>query len=228
MGTDIHGVVQQRFKPSRFDPFGKEHDITPAQIEFSKKWHTVCEVEDSRNYRLFAALADVRNGYGFAGVPTHVPIRPIAEPRGLPDDFDAKEAVRFLPQYMGEDAYDPVWITGDHSQTWLSLEEIVNWDGWDQDLNATGVITRKQYGEWDHNSPPPGGWSGSISGGDIVLAEDGVVPPENWTHCRVYWSWPLRDSCSIFIKWLEYVRELTRDHDGTGYNEARLVIGFDS
>ena len=35
---------------------------------------------------VFAALADVRNGYGFAGVPTHEAIKPISEARGLPED----------------------------------------------------------------------------------------------------------------------------------------------
>ena len=44
MGCDIHGVVQSRWS--------------------NGDWHTECEMEDSRNYKLFAILANVRNGLG--------------------------------------------------------------------------------------------------------------------------------------------------------------------
>ena len=67
MGTDIHIVVE----------IYKDHgwhltDIVPSQ---------------DRNYRAFAVLADVRNGYGFAGFSTGDAVIPISEPRGLPDDM---------------------------------------------------------------------------------------------------------------------------------------------
>lgn len=51
---------------------------------------------DNRNYDLFAALADVRNGVGFAGVKTGKAIEPIAMPRGIPDDADP-DTVSMLP-----------------------------------------------------------------------------------------------------------------------------------
>lgn len=70
MGTDIHGV---------FQAFDAE----------TKKWQDIpSEYEQSRHYQLFAVLADVRNGYGFAGVQTGEPVKPIAKPRGLPPDFE--------------------------------------------------------------------------------------------------------------------------------------------
>lgn len=58
MGTDIHGVFQA------FDN-GQWRDVESSY-------------EQDRHYQLFAVLAGVRNGYGFAGVPTGEPVTPIA------------------------------------------------------------------------------------------------------------------------------------------------------
>jgi len=40
-----------------------------------------------RNYNAFAILADVRNGYGFAGCDTGDGFVPISTPKGFPDDM---------------------------------------------------------------------------------------------------------------------------------------------
>src|SRR5688572_19515783 len=61
VGTDIHGWVEVR-------PAG----------DGKAPWAKVGEVPDDRNYVLFSLLADAR-GDGT--------IRPIAEPRGLPEDY---------------------------------------------------------------------------------------------------------------------------------------------
>lgn len=45
---------------------------------------------DSRNYDLFAILADVRNGTGFAGCKTSYGFNPISMPKGLPEDITAE------------------------------------------------------------------------------------------------------------------------------------------
>jgi hypothetical protein len=95
MGCDIHGLSQIRYGDS--------------------EWFDCDTIEDGRNYRLFAALAGVRNGFGFAGIATHEPIIPIAEPRGLPEDFVNDEDEHCM---------------GDHSFSWLHMSEIVSWPGW--------------------------------------------------------------------------------------------------
>lgn len=89
MGCDIHGRVQRRY-------------------DNREKWFDDGEIEDARNYPLFAALAGVR-GYGLG-------IAPISEPRGLPAD--------------NAEAPDDFWF-GDHSYSWLTLAEIRDWPGWD-------------------------------------------------------------------------------------------------
>jgi hypothetical protein len=95
MGADIHGVLQSRFSNDG-------------------NWWTECEIEDTRHYALFSALADVRNYYS---------IKPISDPRGLPEDFPANDDQ--------EHGYRKTWM-GDHSYTWLTLEEIRDWPGWDE------------------------------------------------------------------------------------------------
>lgn len=65
MGTDIHGVFQRR------NPETKQWEDIPHKYEMN------------RHYQLFAMLAGVRNGTGFAGVKTGEPVKPISEPRGV-------------------------------------------------------------------------------------------------------------------------------------------------
>ncbi|HEY6020345.1 MAG TPA: hypothetical protein VIY48_10690 [Candidatus Paceibacterota bacterium] len=80
-----------------------------------KRWTTISGIEDDRNYALFAALADVRNYGG---------ITPIDKPRGLPEGFEGEAGDVYAP--------DGMWM-GDHSYSWLSIDELVSWDGWDQE-----------------------------------------------------------------------------------------------
>lgn len=102
MGADIHGVYQTRFKL---------HDGKMST------WRTGGEVEDARNYWLFGALAGVRR---------HFEVKPIAEGRGLPEDFDMVD--ESTPLYWARGG--EVWM-GDHSHTWMTTKEILEWDGWD-------------------------------------------------------------------------------------------------
>lgn len=71
-----------------------------------------------RSYRVFSFLAGVRNYSG---------VTPISEPRGLPDDVQYPD---------GEDAD---WFFGDHSFSWLSVDELeaFNYDAMMVDRRAT-------------------------------------------------------------------------------------------
>ena len=72
MGTDIHSI---------------------AQVQVDGKWRTVAVGigGDPRSYNMFAMLADVRNGRGFAGIKTSDPFPVIQEQRGLPSDLVLNE-----------------------------------------------------------------------------------------------------------------------------------------
>jgi hypothetical protein len=194
MGTDIHGFLESRRR-------------------LSQGWFRECEIDDSRNYVVFAVLADVRNGYGFAGVPTHQPLKPIAEPRGLPEDRTAG---------YGDDADGEF---GDHSFSWLTLAEIADWPGWDQTLHEEGWIRREQYAAWlEHPGVPRGGWSGGVSGRSVVHADHAANQfPDGWTHVNVSWTRPLREPCATFLAWLDYAKAKVGDE-----REGRVVFGFDS
>lgn len=224
MGTDIHGVLETRY-------------------DRETRWFPECTMEDDRNYAVFAMLANVRNGRGFAGIETHVPIQPISEPRGWPRDFNLYECMSWLNPGAGyrkpreanlpvcpENLYrEELWLEGDgeipwlgdHSFSWLSIKELKEWTGWSQTLFETGYISRHQYERWDRVSPPDG-WCGMISGPDIVLAQDGVPPPADWTHVRVSWDRPLSHSVAVFKAWVDYAALKTEGR------EARIVFGFDS
>ncbi len=119
MGTDIHGVFQSKR---------------------SGKWVSVpTKYSFDRHYALFAWLGDIRNGHGFAGVPTHTRITPLSCNRGLPDDFEYEDddgaevllPVESLPEWRRESAEPDenglcrYWM-GEHSYSWLSAEEILN------------------------------------------------------------------------------------------------------
>jgi len=78
---------------------------------------------DWRSYGLFGFLADVRN---YSAVP------PIAEARGLPSDFKM------------DDEED--WL-GDHSHSWLSVQELAAFD-YDAQLEDRRVARQIASGLW--------------------------------------------------------------------------------
>lgn len=194
MGTDIHGILQSRWSSD-------------------SNWFDECEIEDDRNYRLFAALAGVRNGYGFAGVYRHEPLEPIAGDRGIPDDFKMSDETH---------GYRKTWM-GDHSYTWMTLDEIINWDGWDKKLAMAGYISRQQYENWKPGTSPDS-WSGDVRvpGKENADHNKGIFP-DGWEYIRVEWAdTTVRECCETFLRWIEYAKSKC------GNREARIVIGFDS
>jgi len=120
MGTDIHTIFQKK---------------TP------EGWEDIdSDYEQKRHYYLFSWLADVRNGYGFAGVLTYDPVIPLSKPRGYPPDFQVEDDYHKIARsslrgsgesYWIEEDQDPkdpdhlnLWM-GDHSHSWLSGQEIL-------------------------------------------------------------------------------------------------------
>lgn len=71
-----------------------------------------------RSYRTFTLLAGVRDG--------GEGIEPIAQPRGLPDDLSPE--LRSACEAMSEDDTESSWWWfGDHSHSWLTLAEILEY-----------------------------------------------------------------------------------------------------
>ena len=185
MGCDIH-MRAEYFSRDKWQPIGAifPYDFWSPFREgqpYSPRPLTP-QPYSGRNYTLFAVLADVRNGYGFAGVPTHKPLEPIAEPRGLPEDmadhdytiepfYSAEEEAAEIAEADDEDLPPPdrkAWIFGDHSFSWLTLTELLAYD-YDQTLPETGVIPAQHFVAMeDSGQTVPDSWSGGVGGPNIV------------------------------------------------------------
>lgn len=184
MGCDIHGVFQKKT---------------------SEGWEDVeTEYEFNRHYYLFATLAGVRNGRGFAGIPTHSPVVPISEPRGVPDDMEI-----YNDEYGGN-------FMGDHSHSWLTGQEILAREH-TESVWFTGIVSLELFKSWDGISEPEY-YSGGIWGNDVVIADSPVAVNELTTHVRVYWK--EKPELSYFF---DEVKRLVSLH-----GEIRFVFGFDS
>jgi hypothetical protein len=173
----------------------------------------------------------VRNGYGFAGHPTGEAVMPIAEPRGLPDDFamdgDAHPlaALEHMDprrrKYHEADEKLEQWM-GDHSHSWLTGDEILAWAEKAPEVLKAGVLDRAAYETWDGTSRPTS-YCGAIFGNDVARINDNAVEKEqmpNWTHIFCHWSSELRAELAYFF---DEVARLVSEH-----GNVRFVFGFDS
>lgn len=231
MGTDIHGVFQRRVPQT-----GAWEDI-PHRYEMG------------RHYQLFAVLAGVRNGTGFAGVVTGEAVKPISEPRGYPDGFVSRaprDAENLEPgddpeeleddrhpathaavdprrqKYYAPEAVRGIWM-GDHSFSWLSGEEMLAWHAKAPIVVAAGVLERAAYEAWDKESEPES-YCGGVGGAGVRVIEEPQVgkpgEPKNWTHVRVTWDRGLKSDLAYFF---DEVWRLAAEH-----GDIRFVFGFDS
>ena len=239
MGTDIHLRVERR------NPVTNQWENIPDAFpswpypkddEGNIIWPD--DSPDDRNYNIFAFLAGVRNGYGFAGVYRHEPLKPQFPKRGLPDDIDktrlnceAKGIIYNGPDTDDYDSYD--WL-GDHSFTWATITELRACP-WEAEFESGGVISMEEYKAWKDAgaSGPPSTWSGGISGQDIETwtaeafeAYEGAMPEGKQIFIQIHWTWkPLLNSG--FYRWVHgnkvegFVREL-------GGENVRVIMGFDN
>ena len=176
MGTDIHPVVECYRDGS---------------------WHLVeADLPRDRNYWGFAVLADVRNGHGFGGLDTGDPITPIDEPRGLPPDASPELRAALKKNH---------WLLGDHSISWVTLEELL-----DYDLDAP-VICRASV-------PPEEAERMRASGEPPRLFAAYSADPD-WV--RLEWYEPLRNRAWLILRLIEALIPLGAP------GEVRLVFGFD-
>lgn len=161
MGADIHSMAEEyrtRYARQGENPTSRwvpiSSDIFPRPSWRGEGRGTV--PLSSRNYDLFALLADVRNGYGFAGIKRGDPIQPLAQPRGVPEDA----SFAWLAEVDG-------WDVDMHSHSYFTLAELIEFEAdgkFDQPIRRTGAISAEQYEEIKRTGGKPTDWSGSISG----------------------------------------------------------------
>lgn len=134
MGCDIHITVESRARGATggWEAGGWEAVAVPKRM--MREYELACMRDRPgfradwlhRNYMLFSMLAGVRNDFG---------VKPIAQPRGWPDD--ATEEAEFNRKDYGVDG---------HSHSWLSLGEIMAYEPSDE--------VRDRCGRWFHEVLP--------------------------------------------------------------------------
>jgi hypothetical protein len=149
MGCDIH------LYPEVFD--GREWRYADNLVKSQYGDYMKGEFDwdfSSRNYSFFAMLADVRNGYGFAGVDTGDGYVPISVPKGVPDNAS--------PEVWAE---NEKWRGDGHSHSHLTLAELLAYD-WEQYSIRRGVVGPGEYIKFKKNGRPSM-WSGAVGGANV-------------------------------------------------------------
>lgn len=221
MGCDIHTKAEIRHDYGN-GPYWKAVTVpvfkNPYYSETSdlSVWNYPYQSEpySGRNYDLFAFLADVRNGRGFAGVYTGERITPVAEPRGVPNDASKK-----WKKYVKR------WGSDLHSTSYFTLAELEAAD-WDQTIIKSGVLTALDY-ERIRDSGfilKPESWSGGVSGGGIITitpeqydaGERGDGDPttaldQSDRDPKNFWSGGYKGKTYVQYRWTSTVREMVGD-----------------
>lgn len=194
MGTDIHPIVEVKV------------DETWTRVLYEP------EAIHSRNYDLFALLANVRNGIGFAGIKMGEGWKPLSDPRGLPSDMNPYND------------YD----LGDHSFSYATLKELIEFFNIEQISRKYGVISILQYKSYIKGTRPSN-YSGGIIGQNIITINEqyieGIIDYGRNVDIYIQVSWLEKSTNAVnhfineVIPWMESLGEP---------ENVRLVFGFDS
>lgn len=205
MGCDIHCFVEAKNKET-------------GEWEFRGDAPSY----DNRNYDTFAILANVRNGWGFAGVVTGQGFNSISMPRGVPADISS----------LVEEERER-WDGAGHSYSFFNLKELLAYD-WDQGTEHQGIVNRWEYQETKERGKPKS-WCGEVSGPGIkkvtneemdALIASGAGTSNHYT--TVHWKESYRESASDFCD--EFLPELQKFAESCGLeqDEVRIVFWFDN
>lgn len=230
MGCDIHLYVEKKVD-GKWQIQGKFEDADDEGYrEFSGP-----SFYNERNYNLFAVLADVRNGRGFAGITTGKGFNPISEPRGVPDD--ASEDYFCMVEQWGCDG---------HSHSHHTLRQLLEYD-WTQTSKIEGWLSMAEFEEWSrwyrqHNKGPKSYYAG-ISGTHVkhistkeaeALFENvpwperkSVVEKHANTYVHASWELPYHKCAQHF--WFETIPKLLALAESAEHvDDVRIVFFFDN
>lgn len=179
-------------------------------------------IYDGRNYDLFAILANVRNGYGFAGVDTGDGFIPISMPKDLPNDVST-----FVKREADH------WDGDGHSHSYLTVKELMDYD-WNQQTVQRGLVSEKQYEVYKEKGIPDT-YSGDVWGQNIVHISneqmdgllEGTFEREDGKdyYTRVSWGESYIEAVGEFYtKTIPTLKELAGDH----LEDVRIVFWFDN
>jgi hypothetical protein len=220
MGCDIHCYAEIKNSRGKYEKvankFINAYYDPDSKFEWNKEKYTdepIC----LRNYELFAILADVRNGYGFAGCDTGDGFNIISEPKGIPSDVSNE--IREKSDSLDCDG---------HSHSYLTVDEILNFD-WNQTSTLRGFVNLEQYKKYKETGAVYD-YCGYVSGNsvehiDIDQMDEFIKNPPNddkQYYAQLEWEESYRDCIpNIFFDNISILREL-------GGDDARLVFWFDN
>lgn len=154
----------------------------------------------NRNYNLFSILADVRNGYGFAGVDTGDGFKPISKPKGVP-----KNCSEFYKKQVEE------WGVDGHSHSYFSLKELKDYNWYEQKTIHRGLVNPKEYKHWLKKKGRPREWCSGTS---------------DETYKPVMWEETYYESAKDFVdKTIPSLEKLLKYPDVL---DVRIVFFFDN
>lgn len=224
MGCDIHSFVEIKHKKTgKWEKAtGFKSDSYNANSDYfgTDEYLKGSSLLDGRNYSMFAILADVRNGYGFAGCDTGDAIRPISLPKGLPDDVSDE-----VKQESDE------WGVDGHSHSWLTAEEIQNYKNNPPEKKQRGWVTTEVFKDWI-NGGKPYPCCGFVQGQNVIHAsnDDCITVqeqnPDKWVYTQIEWTEHITE-CASFLFGDALKQLMNRSESGKG-DDIRLVFWFDN
>ena len=251
MGCDIHSRLEI-LRPAGWNGAKAAHWECVSTPLFENGWYSADRPLSDwnapmrvrplsyRNYRLFAMLADVRNGDRHDGGGGDW-VQPIADPKGVP--WDASEEWKQEAEEWGGDM---------HSHSFFTLAELdaYNWGGI---VFNRGYITEEQYLVLRGTNDAPQSWSGGVGGGNILAMtaieyEDALAlgnlakikAGDGWGERKIYvqyqWSTTryeemgeLKDAMEIMRDYQPGANATPENPEGIADPEAiRVVFGFDN
>lgn len=230
MGCDIHLYVEKKID-GQWKIQGKLED---ADDEGYRKFSGP-SFYDGRSYNLFAILADVRNGRGFAGVKTGEGFNPISEPRGVPDD--ASEEYRYMVEQ---------WDCDGHSHSHHTLRQLLEYN-WTQTSKLEGWLSMVEWERWSRwgreHGEGPESYCDGVSGPHVkhistqeaeALFEDvpwperaRVIEEHSDTYVHASWELPYHKCTRHF--WFETIPKLLAlVESAEHFDDVRIVFFFDN
>lgn len=157
MGCDIHIYAEVYVGDGKWVKQGAifvnpYYDFAKPETEFNVP--KIDEPYCGRNYDLFAILADVRNGRGFAGCVTGMGFTPIAMPKGLP--IDVSDEIKKMSDDYGQDG---------HSHSFFTVKELLEYD-WSEKTEHFGVVNPLEFKEYQTYGRPES-YCGMVDGRNI-------------------------------------------------------------
>ena len=231
MGCDIHMYAEVKDKEGKWlkvgtvfkNPYYRPEEETKKDKEgYTWNAELVENPYKCRNYDLFAILANVRNGFGFAGCDTGNEFIPIDTPRGLPDSVS--------PEVKKE---SDEWGGDGHSHSWFTLKELHEYPWKSRTNTHRGWVSPEQFEIWRLKGKPES-WSGGV-GGHLVehitwqemdrKCKKGFFKRKSKLsyYCSVEWEESYYESCKDFVDvTIPALQKLGKPED------VRIVFWFDN